>query len=255
MQKLEKYIGMVERAKITITLGTALITGGAKRIGRVIALTLADAGYNIALNYNNSKSDAEELKSEIENIGSECEIFKADISNIKECKKLFSNVYTKFPDLNILINNASIFERMKFEDTNEEFLDENFAIHFKAPFFLSQEFAKFVKSGNIINITDSNTRRNSVEFFGYMLSKKSLNELTKMSARILAPKVRVNAIAPGRILASPDMTEEQLKERAELTPLKATATAEDISKTILQILDNTAITGHIFYLDGGEHLI
>lgn len=236
--------------------GTVLITGGARRVGRVIALVMAGAGYNIALNYNSSKKDAEELKTEINELGNtECEIFQADISNIEECKKLFKEVTKKFTDLNVLINNASIFERCRFEDTDEKFLDDNFAVHLKAPFFLSQEFARFAKKGNIINITDTNTRKNSVEFFAYMLSKKSLNDLTLMLAKILAPKVRVNAIAPGTILPSIEMTEEEINNKINKLPKKSLVSPEEVAKTIIQLIENEVITGQVLYLDGGEHLL
>lgn len=237
---------------------SALITGGAKRIGREIALCLAEQGYDIALHYNASQEEAEELREEITALNVKCEIFQADISDMQQCDQLMDKVIKRFPDLSLLVNNASIFDRMRFEDTSEEFLDQNFAVHFKAPFFLSQKFSIFLGStrkGNVINVTDSNTRRNSVEFFGYMLSKKSLNDLTKQLARILAPNVRVNAIAPGTILPSIEMTEQQISEKVNKLPLQDIASPQDISNTIMQILENSAITGHIFYLDGGEHLV
>jgi len=233
----------------------ALVTGGAKRIGKQISLDLAKCGYDIALNYNTSDIEAKETKKEIEALGARCEIFQADLANSKDVKRLFNETKESFNKVDLLVNNASIFIERDFQNTDEEFLDKNFNIHFKAPFFLSQEFAKHCDNGNIINITDTRAIRNSIKFFPYILSKKSLVELTKMTARILGPQIRVNAIAPGITTLSDDLSEEFITNRMEAIPLKSQVKPEQISKTLIQIIENDSITGQIFYLDGGEHLI
>ena len=182
---------------------SALITGGAKRIGKAIAVHLAESGFDIALHYNTSKKEALETAREIKGLGQKCLIFKCDFNKISNTLSLIKEVKKSFPSLNLLINNASIFKEGLLTNTDVNQFENHFNINLKTPFFLSRDFAKLCKRGHIINILDTNITRKHSKYFSYNLSKKMLHEFTKMAAVELAPNIRVNAVAPGPILPPP----------------------------------------------------
>lgn len=233
----------------------AIITGGAKRIGRHVALRLAEIGYDIALHYNRSQKEAENVKQQIQEVGQKCELFKADFMNTKEVSDLIPHIFSIFPGCNLLINNASIYNSGSFKETDIDALQRQYRINFEVPYQLSRDFAKNQAKGHIINIIDTKINQLAVNYFGYTLSKKALYEFTKMAARELAPGIRVNGICPGPILPPPGEDDEYLKQRSETLPLKRAGNPEVIAKTVLFLLDNYFITGECIHVDGGEHLI
>jgi pteridine reductase len=233
---------------------TALITGAAVRIGAAIAKHLAKKGYDIALHYNNSKEKALELKDEIKKIGVECEIFQADFSKEDEVSELIKRVKKEFPNLNLLINNASVFTRKNISETENDFLNSVFSINFKAPFILSRDFYKLCGKGNIINILDTKIKKNDYNYAAYLLTKKSLADLTILSAKEFGPDIKVNAIAPGIILPPENTTDKELDKMTERIPLKKRGTLEDIKHAVNFILENNYLTGEIIYIDGGQRL-
>ena len=240
-------------------LKTALITGGAKRIGKAIALSLAKKGYNIIIHCNNSISEAKILQKSITKIGVNCQIIKADLLNKTEVEQMIIKLQ-KIKSWNLLINNASIFHQSQFLNNDINDLEINLTIHLKVPYMLSQALAQNCQqnqlSGNIINMIDKNITRYETKYFNYLLSKKSLAEFTKMLALQLAPQIKVNAIAPGFVLNSID----EQNPNAETTkllikiPLKTRANEVDIINGINYLLDNNFITGHILFIDGGASL-
>lgn len=242
---------------------SALITGGAKRIGREIVLFLAEKKYDIALTYNKSKKEAKELKTLItEKYGVRCEIFECDISKRENCLKLMKNIFVEFPNLSLLVNNASIFNKSNLtEDENGHEYEQNMAIHVAAPVTLSAEFANNVakndvSDANIVNMIDKNVTRDSTYFFHYLLSKKTLANLTKMLASELAPNIRVNAIAPGYILdddfieKSRDLSQKIINK----IPLKKKGGAQNIVQAIDYLINNDYVTGQTLFVDGGAGL-
>jgi len=234
---------------------TVIITGGAKRIGKHIALKLAYNGYDIALHYNRSKDEAENVKSQIEEIGQKCELFQADFSNMVEVSELIPVIVSKMSGCGLLINNASVYHPGSFIDSDISFLRHQYQINFEVPYKLTQDFAKYVNSGHVINIIDTKINHLSIDFFCYSLSKKSLYEFTKMAAKELAPDIRVNGICPGPILPPPGQGDEYLNKRAEILPLKKAGNPDLIAKTVLFLIDNYFITGECIHVDGGEHLM
>ncbi len=236
----------------------ALITGGAKRIGREISIFLASQGYDIVISYNTSKNEAEKLSKEIvKKFGVKCDIFKADLRDEKQAKKLAKFVQKNFPNWRLLINNASIFQKSKFLTAPDSELSDNFNIHFFSPLILSKEFAKISpKNGQIINLVDKNITRYETRYFYYLLSKKSLAELTKILAIELAPKIRVNAIAPGFILNSIDEENpsQETKDLIQKIPLQSQGEVENIVQTVDFLLKNKFVTGQILFIDGGASL-
>jgi pteridine reductase len=237
------------------TKGAALVTGAAKRIGKAIALHLAEQGYDIALHYLNSKKEAQQTQQEIQAKGVQCELFKCDLADEKETSQLIENIYRKFPQLTLLINNASIFEgTYTFKSRLEDF-NLHYAIDLKAPYILTTDFANQCKKGHIINLLDTHTVKNKAAYVAYLLCKKSLTDITKMTAVEFAPDIRVNGIAPGIILPPEGKKEDHLNRLAKDIPLKKKGNPGYITHALQFLLENDFITGQIIFVDGGEHLL
>ena len=230
----------------------ALITGGGNRIGKAIGLFLAGKGYQIAIHYQ--KSDPKALIKEIEKSGGVAVPFQADLNNESEVEKIIPAVIKCFPQLEVLVNNASIFEPGDFKDIDILQLNRNFNINFKAPFILSRDFFNRLKSGNIINMVDAKITHQQHNYNTYLLSKKILMAYTEMAAVEFGPQMRINAIAPGAILPPPGKDETYLMERVGESVLKKTGSKEDILQAVDFLIKNTFVTGQCLYIDGGTHL-
>ena len=231
----------------------ALVTGGSDRIGREIALTLADMGYDIALHYYTSEEKASQTQKLIEAKNAECKIYRADFNKPEETITLFKNVEKDF-DIEILINNSSIFSETSLKDDNFKNFDRFFNINFKAAYILTKLLAVNKKKGLIINISDAKSTKNKTRNFDYLLTKKMLSEFTKLSAVELAPEIRVNGIAPGIILAPKGKDYDYINNLAQHTPLKKIGSLENISEAVRFIIKNEFISGQIIYVDGGMNL-
>ena len=235
--------------------GAALVTGGARRIGHAIALSLAEQGFDIALHYFESQLEAQTVAKSIRKKGVRCELFRCNLAQEKETLALTVQAATKFSNLNILINNASIFIPSQFHRDDLKLFNDHWTVHVKTPFILTSEFARICKKGQIINILDTNIIRNKTSYVGYLLSKKALRELTQMAAVQLAPQIRVNAVAPGIILPATGKSASYLKERVKQIPLQRQGNEGNITQSIKFLLDNDFLTGQIIFCDGGEHLV
>ena len=231
-----------------------LITGGAKRIGETIALHLSSLGYAIALHHNHSHTDVQRLARKIKEQGGWCEIFKADLAKENETVPLIKNVLKKLPNLKVLINNASIFERSNLHTEDLKIFDRHMAINLKAPYILSIQFAKHCKSGQIINLLETNIVKNKLTHVAYLLSKKALASLTNLSAVEFAPNIRVNGVAPGFILPPVKRSNAYIKKLLDEIPLKHQGNPLDIAKAIQFLLEHEYLTGQIIFVDGGQHL-
>lgn len=234
--------------------GAALITGAAKRIGQAIAFELARDGYDIAVHYHHSKRDAIQTAARIKRMGRRSEVFCADLSSYHDVSNLISAAKKAFPNLSVLINNASVYEAGKLAETEVELLEEQMDVNFRAPFFLSRDFARICKKGQIINLLDTRIAKNSSRYLVYTLSKKSLEALTKLAASDLAPKIRVNAVAPGVILPPVDDKNANLSELIKHIPLRKKGNEGYIISAVRYLLTNDFVTGQILYVDGGQHL-
>lgn len=235
--------------------GTALVTGAARRIGQAIALELASLGYNVALHYHRSKEEAEAVAAEIRQKEVECELFSCDLSDENQISRLMSKVFRKFSDLNLLVNSASLFERSEFAVKDLKLFNDHFAINLKAPFILSCEFFRLCKKGQIINLLDAHIVKNQTSHVAYLLTKKSLADMTKIAAVAFAPHIRVNGIAPGLILPARGETAESLDRMARNIPLKRKGDISTITQSIKFLIENDYLTGQFIFNDGGEHLI
>ena len=236
------------------TSKVALVTGGAKRIGRAICLKLAQLGYDIALHYNASSKEARELAQLIRQNTQHCEIFRCDLANESQISQLIKKVYAKYKRLDVLINSASLFEKSNFKNETNALFNKHFNVNFKAPFILTRDFARLATKGQIINILDANVVKNKTSHLSYLLSKKSLYELTKVAAVELAPHIRVNGIAPGFILPPKGATENYLNRLRNKIPLQTQGSPEQIAFCVEFLLKNPYVTGQVIFNDGGEHL-
>lgn len=230
----------------------ALITGGARRLGRAFALALAARGYDIALHYHASEADAQALAAVIDShYGRRCVLLPGDLGEDVVMQRLVPEARAAFPALDVLINNASIYFPTPVAEVTPEQFDAFHQLHVRAPFFLAQAFAQG-GSGHIINLVDAQNRWHMPAYVPYQLSKKSLQDMTAMLAKALGPHVRVNAIAPGYILPPPAGNHETGDTQA--IPLGRTGQISDITAALYALLDQPYLTGQTLYVDGGQTL-
>ncbi|MCI5144402.1 MAG: SDR family oxidoreductase [Candidatus Electrothrix sp. AR3] len=232
----------------------ALITGGAARIGKEIAISFAEMGFDIALHCFESENKAQSTQQEILEKNVKCSVFQADFSTPGEIFSLMKNISKEY-DVHFLVNNASVFVESSLLDTQYDMFEDIFNINFKAPYILTKEFAKLTNTGLIINILDTKISQNATDCFDYLLTKKFLEDFTKMSALHLSPGIRVNAIAPGIILPPKDKDAQYLQGLATSIPLKKIGSVDCIKNTVRYFVTNDFITGQIIYVDGGENLV
>ena len=235
---------------------TALITGSAKRLGKEMAIHLASLGWNIAIHYNRSESDAKLFQDQLASgyPGQQFELFQVDLGQLDEVEQLISKVFATMGTIDLLINSASVFEPSKLNLTTTDLFDRHMNINFKVPFILSRNFAHTFDSGVIVNIVDSRIVTNQSNYAAYSLSKKALWEMTKMAAFEFGPEIRVNAIAPGLILAPEDKTEDYLWKLAGNIVMKRPGGLKPVLTSLDYILENDYLTGQLLFCDGGENL-
>lgn len=234
------------------------MTGGAKRVGREIALELARQGAGIALHYNASKTDAEKTAVEIKALGSDCKLFQADLSKVSEIQKLAQALADSKTQIDFLINSASIFYKTKFENVTEKDFDDFMNANLKGPFFLSQLIGTQMarrSGGKIINIADWSGFRPYKDYAPYCASKGALITFTKSLARDLAPKVFSNAVAPGPVLLPENFSDEEKKAIEKTTALGRIGSPEDIAKACVFLLQNDFVNGTVLVVDGGRSIV
>jgi pteridine reductase len=235
----------------------ALVTGSAKRVGREISLHLAEKGWGLALHYNSSSQEAEILEKDLNfrYPNQPFFTFGANLTSDEETKSLISEVISHFGGLNLLINSAAIFEPSSFKDSSIHSLDQHWAINFRAPFILMNEYANRCDQGLIINMTDTRITNNKSNFFSYSIAKKALQDMTKMAALELAPAFRVNSIAPGALLPPADKGEGYLEKLASKMPMGLPVGMGNIMQSIDFLIENDNITGQLLFCDSGESLL
>ena len=241
-----------------MTKGIALVTGAARRVGRVIALALADSGYDVAVHYGGSAREAEEVARAIRAKGRRAALVQGDLADADVPVRIVQAVVDALGPPTVLVNNASRFERDELLDMTVEEWEAHQAVNLRAPVFLAQAFARAKPQGapgNIINIIDQRVLKLNPLFFSYTLSKAALWTATRTMAQALAPEnIRVNAIGPGPTLANTRMQEEDFVKQCSLTLMGCGTSPEEIAEAVLFILSAPAMTGQMIVLDGGQHL-
>ncbi|MBE7437129.1 MAG: SDR family NAD(P)-dependent oxidoreductase [Spirochaetales bacterium] len=232
---------------------TALITGAATRLGKELALALADREYDVIIHYNRSTEEAQQTAAKAEAKGSQAFLLQkdltADVSGlVSQAQELCSG------SLALLINSASCYESGQIRDTTVDQFDRIFQTNLRAPFFLAQEFRAEAGSGQIINILDNKIHFAQFAYSAYALSKKALADLTLLAAREFAPDIRVNGIAPGVILPQKNRSQEYLTWRLDNIPLKRKGHVADIIHALDFLLRSDFLTGQIITVDGGESI-
>ncbi len=233
-------------------MGTAIVTGGAVRLGRAMALHLAEKGFNIALHYHSSSDKALEIIDEINASGVICKGYRCDLSDTDEASRLIEMALKDFDDISLLINSAAIFQKATIEETTKETLEGTIRINLIAPFILMRDYKVRIGSGQIINILDQRIARHLPSFAAYSVSKVALAHLTELAAVEFGDKVRVNGIAPGLILPPHGRDEDYLERQAESIPLKRPGSIDAVLKGLDYLLDNSFVHGEILFIDGGE---
>jgi pteridine reductase len=240
--------------RISLKGQAALITGASRRVGRAIAQRLASEGVHLILHYRNSRSDAEALAADLQNMGVNAWTLQTDLSRPEEAGRLVDRAWELSGGFSILINNASLFEKGDLE----EFSREDFIKHFDgntwAPFILARSFVRKGGEGQVVNLLDARVHGYNFTHVAYHLNKQLLEYLTRHMALEFAPMFRVNAVAPGLILPPPGQDMAYLDRLKDTVPLKRHGHSEDIAEAVAFLLSNTFITGQTLYVDGGRHL-
>ncbi|HUF49551.1 MAG TPA: SDR family oxidoreductase [Longimicrobiales bacterium] len=237
-----------------ITGTTALVTGGARRVGRVISLALAEAGADVVVNYNASGAAAAQTVADIGGLGRRALAVQADVSRADDLDRLIAETTAAFGRLDIVVNSASLFERSPVLDITEAEWDRVLGVNLKAPFLLSQRAAPLLRrrGGVIINILDLSAFQPWPSFAHHAVSKAGLLHLTRVLARALAPEIRVNAIAPGTVLPPEAQAGEDGSERRVL---RREGEPADVTDALLYLIRSDFVTGEILVVDGGRMLL
>jgi NAD(P)-dependent dehydrogenase (short-subunit alcohol dehydrogenase family) len=233
----------------------ALVTGAGKRLGRAIALRLAEEGMDVAVHYGNSAKEAADVVGKIEESGQKAVAIKADLRSLDEIRRLLLEVGNELGRLDLLVNSAANFLPGSMISTTEEIWDASLDTNVKAPFFVAQAAAPMLRrsKGAIVNFSDTGGILGWPGFVGHSVAKAGVINLTKSLAKALAPDVRVNAIAPGTITMSGDPPEWEAAF-VKLAPLQRTGKPSDIADAVVYLATAEFLTGHTLVLDGGRSL-
>ncbi len=240
--------------KLPLEGQVALVTGGAKRIGRSIALRLATEGADVVVNYSRSQKEAEELAGQIARSGRRALVWQADVSRRSEVQKMIGGIEAEFGRLDLLVNNAGVFFPVKFEELTEEQWDTIMGINLKAQYLCAQAAAPLLRQrgrGRIVNLSSLGGLLAWPKYTHYCVSKAGVIMLTRCLARALAPEILVNSVAPGTIQFPGELPDEEYIRRV---PLGRVGTGDDIAATVAFLAGTDFITGQVFVVDGGRSL-
>jgi NAD(P)-dependent dehydrogenase (short-subunit alcohol dehydrogenase family) len=248
-----------------------LVTGAGKRLGREIAMHFARQGWDVAVHYGRSELEAKETVAQIQSLGRQAQAFQADLAQESAVTGLFEAVSKQFPDLNCLVNSASIFE---YDRANSEspfsskMLQDHMQVNLTAPILLTQMMFQYHKSKakklgdqevnflpSVIQLLDQKLINLNPDYLSYTLSKAALSTSVEVLALDFAPHLRVVGLAPGISLPSGDQTDEGFTKAHQMTPLKKSSTPLDVAKAAIFLAEANAITGTTLYVDGGQHLL
>jgi NAD(P)-dependent dehydrogenase (short-subunit alcohol dehydrogenase family) len=237
-----------------------LITGG-KRIGAVVATTVASRGADVALSYRGSRDEAEQAAEAVRGLGRRAHVFQADVSDPSQCRQVVAEAVTALGRLDVLVNMASIYVRREYDSLTDDDWNRQLAVDLRGAHLCSQAAVPHLRAaggGRIVNFADwvaASGRPRYTGYLPYYVAKKGVIALTEALALELAPHgILVNAIAPGPILAPPDLTEEENAAVERATPLGRWGGAEEIAKAVLLLIESDFITGEVIRVDGGRHI-
>ncbi len=234
----------------------ALVTGAAHRLGKTFALALARRGYAILLHFHTSQQQAEQTAAEIASLGVPVHLVQANLADDASLSSLFSTLDSLPYPLKVLVNSAAVMPHTDLRATSATGWDATFALNLRTPFLLAQQAAERMTAGGlIVNITDVGAHKLWTGYPAYVVSKSGLEMLTRLQAKTYAPGIRVNAIAPGLVLPSDNVTTEEWEKLVSRLPLERPASLDEAAAALTFLLDNPSITGQTIVVDGGYSLL
>lgn len=234
--------------------GTALVTGGPRRIGRELVCACATAGYDVAVHCRREDDDARAAVAEVRALGREAAAFACDLADEGAVSGLIASVVAALGPVTLLVNCASLFRNDAFHQLERNSWDAHLDINLRAPLVLSRDMAAQGLPGQIVHILDQRVLAPGPDYFSYTLSKAALWSATRMMAIELAPRIRVNAIGPGPVLANPDQSPADFEAEAASTPLGRAVDPADIGRALTYLIGAASVTGQMIAVDGGQHL-
>lgn len=236
--------------------GVALVTGGARRVGRAIVEALADAGYAVAIHANRSRGEAEDLAARINAAGGRAAVVTADLADPSDVDGLVAGAAAALGPLTLLVNNASEFVEDHLGTLTREVWNRQFRVNIQTPSFLAQDFAAQAPDGSaIVNITDQRVLKPTPQFYSYALTKAALSAATVAMAQALAPRIRVNAVAPGPAMQGARQGPEDFARQLAATLTQGGSPPDEIARAVLYLAGARAVTGVTLPVDGGQHLV
>jgi pteridine reductase len=234
----------------------ALVTGAGRRVGRAIAVGLGARGMRVAVHFNGSAEGARETAALIEKSGSEAHVLRGDLRDPDVATSLVRAAVDRFGVLDVLVNSAAVMERTPFGDVTAEQWDKMFALNLRAPFLLSQAAAPELarREGAIVNIADLAAFESWPAYVPHGITKAGVVQMTRSLARVLAPRVRVNAVAPGAVLLPDNWDEESRDHLIETTPLRRLGSPDDVARAVVYLVEADYVTGDTLLVDGGRHV-
>jgi pteridine reductase len=234
----------------------ALVTGAGRRVGRALAVALGARGMHVIVHYNSSSAGAEETVRLVVRAGGSAEAMRADLADTLQAERLVDEALAARGSLDVLVNSAAVMRRTPVGETSAHEWDEMFALNLRAPYFLSQRAAPALRAarGSIVNIADLAAFETWPAYVPHGITKSAVVQMTRALARVLAPEVRVNAIAPGVVLLPEGWSEEDAERLRATTPLGRLGSTEDVAGAMLYLLDAGYVTGEVITVDGGRHV-
>jgi len=234
--------------------GVALVTGGPRRIGRELVRACSAAGFDVAIHCRREDDDARAALAEVRETGQSGGLFTCDLNDEGEVAGLVRRVIDSLGPVTLLVNSASLFRNDAFAEIERASWDEHLNINLRAPLVLSREMAAQGLGGHVVHILDQRVLAPGPDYFSYTLSKAALWSATRMMAIELAPRIRVNAIGPGPVLANPDQSPADFDAEAASTPLGRAVDPADIGRALTYLIGAASVTGQMIAVDGGQHL-
>ena len=233
---------------------TAIVTGGAIRIGRAMALHLACKGFDIALLYHSSGEASENTIKEVRSHGVECQGYAGDLRNLEEAETFIGKIVKDFADIEILVNSAANFIQENVEQTKTKTMIDTLNLNLMAPYLLMREYKHKVNKGLIVNILDERVAKTLPTFAAYSVSKVGLKHLTELAAVEWGKSIRVNGIAPGLILPPQGGPSDYLEKAAKNIPTGTHGNLEDLTRALDYLMENKFVNGETLFVDGGDSL-
>lgn len=247
----------VKEPGITTLRGkVALVTGGARRVGKAIARALAERGADIVVHYNSGAAEAESTVTELRERGVRAAMVQGDLSDVAIAQALPANAHAAFGHLDILVNSAAMMLRTPVGDVTPAQWETMFALNLRAPFFIAQAAAPLLRAahGVIVNIADLAAYETWPAYVPHAISKAGVVQMTRGLARALAPEIRVNAVAPGAVLLPDAWDDGAATKLVGTTPLGRLGSAEDVAQAVVYLCEATYVTGEVLIVDGGRHI-